>query len=261
MIHDISTINIIGSGRVAGKLIAAFLEMGLEICGIFSRNRSTGQALANSHNIEFFNSTETLPTVDLTVIAVNDDQIANVSDINKDETALVVHTSGSVPLNSLHFSGSKGVFYPLQTFTSSAKSNWKEIPICIEAESELDLKRLENLAKKLSDRVFIVNSEQRKSLHLAAVFANNFVNHLFTVSEEILRKSGIDRDIILPLILETATKVQKGPAINLQTGPAVRGDMKTIQNHRELLKDHPAFAEIYEVITENIIQLHNDKKL
>jgi len=144
------------------------------------------------------------------------------------------------------------VFYPLQSFSLDKKIVWENVPFCLEAENDADLNALGDLAELLSQRIHILTSDQRKSLHLAAVFANNFANLMFELSEDLLAKADIDRSILHPLILETANKVLMQSAKVSQTGPAARGDKHTIAAHRQLLGQNNSYREIYDRLTEEI---------
>lgn len=189
-----------------------------------------------------------IPKADLTIIAVSDNAISTVS--KKITNQLVVHTSGFSSVEMLQNKTNKGVFYPLQSFTKEKKVNFKNIPICIESKNKKDEILLLNLAKKLSDKVYRVNSEQRKALHLAAVFVNNFTNHLYKIGNDICKKNNIPFEILQPLINETAYKVSKISPEEAQTGPAARNDSTTLKNHLLLLDKNE--REIYTLITKSI---------
>jgi len=150
-----------------------------------------------------------------------------------------------------------GVFYPLQTFSKNQKINFKDVPICIEANNKKTLNILSNLAKSVSNNIYFTNSEQRKSLHLAAVFACNFTNHLYSISENILKKENIDFEILKPLIIETANKIKNHSPLEMQTGPAIRNDKEIIKEHLKLLKRNKTEQNIYKLLTENIIKISN----
>ena len=192
------------------------------------------------------------------IIAVSDDAIAQVSENLALDNQLVVHTSGTVTLNALANKNRRGVFYPLQTFSKDKAVNFKTIPLCIEAENEKDATTLKLIANAISDAVYDINSEQRKALHVAAVFVNNFVNHLYQMGNEICDANTIPFEILKPLIQETANKIATLSPKNAQTGPAKRNDLKTIAAHEEFLKDENQ-AAIYKLLTQSIQD--NGKKL
>lgn len=243
------SIVILGTGNVAQNLFEAmFSNDQIDIVGVIGRNSSS---------LDFFKDRTTvstnwkeLPTADVYIMAIKDDAIPLVSEeINP--TGLLVHTSGSVPLSTLSKHNNIGVFYPLQTFTSGRKVDFKKIPICLEAKQEDSLALLQKLAGYISGTVEIIDSEKRKALHVAAVFVNNFTNHLYHIGNEICDEYQIDFSILTPLIKETANKLDVLPPKKAQTGPARRGDQKTLHNHLRLLKigQH---REIYKLMSNSI---------
>ncbi|MBL4594388.1 MAG: DUF2520 domain-containing protein, partial [Flavobacteriales bacterium] len=141
-----------------------------------------------------------------------------------------------------------------QTFSKEVEVDIKKVPFCIEANNNKTEETLLSLGKSLSSDVYQINSEQRKKIHLAAVFACNFSNYMYTISEDILSGNDIDFEILKPLILETAKKIQKKPASSVQTGPAKRNDEAVIKNHLEMLADSKDYQDIYRLITKNIIK-------
>jgi predicted short-subunit dehydrogenase-like oxidoreductase (DUF2520 family) len=252
---------IIGSGNVAQHLIVAFQNsqnMGTEIdlIQVFSRQKES-----ISHLIDLDKITDDLATLeeaDLYIIAVSDDAIADVSSQLPFKNRLVVHTSGSISLNALDNDNRKGVFYPLQTFTKNKDVDFKAIPICLESENATDFQLLEKVAKMISDKVFAINSEQRKALHVAAVFVNNFTNHLYQIGSEICQENQVPFEILKPLIAETAQKIMVLSPEEAQTGPAKRNDSSTIEAHEAFLSDEN-HLKIYKTLTQSI--QHNGKKL
>jgi predicted short-subunit dehydrogenase-like oxidoreductase (DUF2520 family) len=153
--------------------------------------------------------------------------------------ALILHTSGATPLSVFRDFKQAGVFYPLQTFTKNKPVNFKEIPICVEAKNKEQLEIIKQMAAKLSPAVYEITSDQRKSLHVAAVFVSNFVNFLYTQGEDICRENEIPFEILHPLIKETAVKIKDLSPFDAQTGPAKRGDSDVIKEHLALLNDGP----------------------
>jgi predicted short-subunit dehydrogenase-like oxidoreductase (DUF2520 family) len=252
---------IIGSGNVAQHLIAAFqnsqnLGTEIELVQVFSRQIASVSHLLDLDHIT--NDLDTLAEADLYIIAVSDDAIAEISSKLPFKNRLVVHTSGSVSLNALDDNNRKGVFYPLQTFTKNKAVDFKIIPICLESENATDYQLLDKVAKSISGKVFAINSEQRKALHVAAVFVNNFVNHLYQIGNEICQEHQVPFEILNPLISETAQKIMVLSPEEAQTGPAKRNDTKTIEAHEAFLsnEDH---LKIYKTLTQSI--QHNGKKL
>ncbi|MCE9539162.1 MAG: DUF2520 domain-containing protein, partial [Bacteroidetes bacterium] len=199
-------------------------------------------------------------TADIYIIAVNDDAIIEVTKLLRLKNKIVVHTSGSVEMNILKpISKNIGVFYPLQTFSKNKTVDFNVIPVCLEANNKDTFKVLQTLAKSISSNVQKINSEQRKTIHLAAVFACNFSNHLYTIASSILASANISFDVLSPLIEETARKVKNTPPIEAQTGPAVRNDIKTINNHLKMLSDNKEYRQLYKLISKNISDLNKSK--
>jgi predicted short-subunit dehydrogenase-like oxidoreductase (DUF2520 family) len=222
---------IIGNGNVGSHLYKAFLNAnGISVVQINSRNL------------------EKVPTADVTIIAVADDVIAEIS--SKLKNSFIVHTSGSVSIDSLENKNSKGVFYMLQTFSKNKDLNFSEVPFCLEAENNEKYLLLEKLAKSIGNKVYQVDSTQRKALHVAAVFVNNFTNHMYKMGNDICIEHQVPFEILQPLIEETAVKVKTLLPKKAQTGPAIRNDKKTIKNHLDLLNNKQ--KEIYTIITKSI---------
>ena len=248
---------IIGSGNVAQHLIKAFAKNNIvEIVQAFSRNKENLTNLIDSSKIT--TDLNDLVDADLYIISVSDNAISEVSNQLNLKNKLAVHTSGSIAMNHLDRKNRKGVFYPLQTFSKSKDVRFNEIPICLEAENKEDYKLLETIAKSISDKVFKINSNQRKALHVSAVFVNNFVNHLYKIGNDICHENDIPFEILQPLILETANKITSLSPNEAQTGPAKRNDSQTINSHLQFLKDENQ-KEIYKILTKSIID--NGKKL
>jgi len=249
---------IIGSGNVATHLSNALFNINCNILQIYSRNINSAKLLAKNINSEYTNDIKLLnKNADIYIVSVTDNAIKNIIEQTDYKFNRIVHTAGSVDKdifknNSINY----GVFYPFQTFSKDKKVNFSEIPICIEANNNSFEKELINLAKKISKNVYKMNSEQRKYLHIAGVFANNFVNHLYYIAGEVLKQKNIDAEIINPLIKETANKLEKLTAFNAQTGPALRKDIVIIKKHLDLLSSKPEFMEIYKIISENIYNKH-----
>lgn len=241
---------IIGSGNVAQHLIKAFAKTKkINIVQVFSRQKENVTQLLDSGKIT--NDFNTLVEADLYIIAVSDDAIAKVSSQLPFENRLVVHTSGSVPLDSLDKKNRKGVFYPLQTFSKNATIDFSQIPICLESENESDFNLLEKVAQSISNNAFKSNEKQRKALHISAVFVNNFVNYMYQIGNEICLENNVPFEILKPLILETVNKVMTLSPKEAQTGPAKRKDKKTIESHLDFLSNEN-HAAIYKILTQSI---------
>ena len=222
---------IIGNGNVGIHVYEAFLNAdGIRVTKINSRNL------------------ENVPTADVTIIAVSDDAIAEVS--SKVKNSFVVHTSGSVSMNSLKNKTDRGVFYMLQTFSKNKEVDFSEVPFCLETKTDKNYLLLEKLAKSIGNKIYQIDSEQRKALHIAAVFVNNFTNHMYKMGNDICIEHQVPFEILQPLIEETAVKVKTLLPVKAQTGPAIRNDKKTIKNHLDLLNNKQ--KEIYTIITKSI---------
>jgi predicted short-subunit dehydrogenase-like oxidoreductase (DUF2520 family) len=245
---------LIGSGNVAFHLAKAFTEAQIPVSQIFGRNTAELQKISELFSIPF--STETLTDGDLYIISVSDSSIAEVSSLIKNENALVAHTSGSVSREALSGNYRKSVFYPLQTFSKSKNLDYSKIPFFIDAENENDEEILKNLASKISKNVMLANDEKRKYIHLTAVFACNFVNHLYARAKEISDSQGIPFDYFLPLIDETTQKIHELEPKLAQTGPAIRNDEKVLKLHESLLTDEEKL-KIYKTLNESIKKMYH----
>jgi predicted short-subunit dehydrogenase-like oxidoreductase (DUF2520 family) len=222
---------IIGNGNVASHLVKAFLKV-----DAFHVTQLNSRQLDN------------IPKATITILAVSDDAIAVVS--AKVKNPLVVHTSGSFPLEGLKNTTRKGVFYMLQTFSKEKEVDFTTVPFCLEAENKEDYLLLETVAKAIGVKIYTINSEQRKALHVAAVFVNNFTNHLYKIGNDICEEHQVPFEILHPLIQETSEKIKTLSPEKAQTGPAIRHDDKTIENHLELLEKKQ--QTIYKLITQSI---------
>ncbi|MBC7844997.1 MAG: DUF2520 domain-containing protein [Flavobacterium sp.] len=248
---------IIGSGNVAQHLVQAFdKSKKIDVVQVFSRQKEALIHLLDSDKIT--NTFNDIKEADLYIIAVSDDAIAAVSSKLPFENRLVVHTSGSVPLDALDKKNRNGIFYPLQTFSKKAEVDFSQIPLCLESENGSDYEFLKKVAEMVSHKVYKINSVQRKSLHVAAVFVNNFTNHLYQMGSEICLENKVPFEILQPLIQETANKVMRLSPKEAQTGPAIRNDQQTIASHLEFLQNENQ-ATIYKTLTQSI--QNNGKKL
>ncbi|HAQ18030.1 MAG TPA: DUF2520 domain-containing protein [Prolixibacteraceae bacterium] len=255
----IENVVIIGAGNLATQLALALVEEGIRVKQVYSRSVESARVLAEKVNASFTNDlSQLLPEADLYVIAVKDSAIQEVlENLSLNENQLIVHTAGSVPMNILEgFTQNYGVFYPLQTFSKSRKVDFSDIPVCIEANHPSSLLKLEKLGKRISSTVNQINSDERKTLHLAAVFTNNFVNHFYAIGAEILQVKKLDFDLLKPLIRETAAKIENIHPLEAQTGPAKRNDKAMIGQHLKMLQDKPEYQKIYSFVTESIFQVH-----
>lgn len=256
-IRKMIKVSVIGSGNVAHHIIKALsINENVDLIEVYARNTNS---LFNLLPIDkVVSDINLLKDADLYIIAVSDCAIAEISDNFNLSNQLVVHTSGSFGIDDLNSKNRKGVFYPLQTFSKSKSVDFKTVPICIEAQNKDDLELISKVAHSISDKVYNIDSSQRKAMHVAAVFVSNFVNHLYQIGSDICVEKQIPFDILLPLIQETAQKIAVMTPQMAQTGPAKRGDLDTINGHLTYLSDKNN-KEIYSILTQSIIE--HGKKL
>jgi predicted short-subunit dehydrogenase-like oxidoreductase (DUF2520 family) len=246
----------IGAGNLATQLSKAFKKNGFEISQVYSRTRLSAMELAKALSASYVTSADEINTnADIFFVLLKDSAVDEVLSQINFENKLVVHCSGSMPLSTLQkYSENVGVFYPLQTFSKSREVNFKEIPVFIESNSGKNEELLLRIAREISGSVSVLNSEKRKILHISAVFACNFVNHFYTVASDILKSNDIPFDVLKPLILETAEKVQHLDPKKAQTGPAVRFDKNIIEMHLEALENFKDYHELYKSISNRIFE-------
>jgi predicted short-subunit dehydrogenase-like oxidoreductase (DUF2520 family) len=246
-------VTFIGSGNVATHMAVALKSAGAHLHQIWSKNPDHAAALSDTVGASPVTDLSEIESgADLLVIAVKDDAIAEVSNALKGFPGLVVHTSGATGLDILSSFESYGVLYPLQTFSKGRPIDFTKVPLFVEANNLKTLNKLKDIASGLSSSVYEASGDQRKALHLSAVFACNFVNHLYALGNQVLQDNGLDFAMLRPLISETAEKVQFDMPLHVQTGPAVRNDEQTIRKHLELLEGKPELQEIYETLTKSI---------
>ncbi|MBX0333444.1 DUF2520 domain-containing protein [Pontibacter sp. HSC-14F20] len=255
---------LIGSGNVAWHLGKALQQAGHEIVAVYSPTAAHREALAEVLAPAKAVDSLDLRTTDaeLFVIAVPDAAIASVaSALQVPEGAIIVHTSGSQPLAALQgIAGARpGVFYPLQTFSKSKAVDFSTIPILLEAEDKQTLQVLQGVASTISKEVHQVDPNKRKQLHLAAVFACNFTNHLLGISRQLLQQAALPDTLLQPLIQETITKAMQQHPFQVQTGPAVRHDQNVIEEHLQLLQNQPLYQQVYQLLSRSI-QVQHPKK-
>ena len=242
-------VTILGNGNLATHLTRVFIKKKeIDLVQVYSRNIEKMKHL--SEKVSITDNLLDLKDADVYIIAISDNSIAEFSSQLNLKGKLVVHTSGSITMDTLKGGFSRGVFYPLQTFTKGKKIKFKSIPICIETSNEDDLIILEKLAREISNDVRRITSLEREKLHLAAVFVNNFVNHMYQKANEICDDNYLPFDILFPLIKETAKKIESISPMDAQTGPAKRNDSKTIEKHLEQLNSSQ--KEIYTTLTKSI---------
>ncbi|MEO6882949.1 MAG: DUF2520 domain-containing protein [Bacteroidia bacterium] len=246
----------IGSGNVATHLSEAFVAKGHKIVQVYSRTKKNAEALSkNIFSRPISDLKKITPDADIYIFAVNDDAVKELSEKIIFRDKIFLHTSGSLPLSVLKNNFSDcGVLYPLQTFSKNRKINMQKVPICVEGSNKATEKIIFQLAKSISKKVQKINSEKRKILHLAAIFVNNFPNHLFSIAEKLTTSEKINFSLLIPLMEETVSKIKTGQPAEMQTGPAIRKDKKIMDSHLKLLKNNQTAKEIYTIISKSIAQ-------
>ena len=247
-------IALIGAGRVASCMGPRLKQAGHTVTGVYSRTLANAELLAKVVGAPAFDRLEYVPEADVYLTMLADDALTALAPeiVRICPDALFLHTAGSVPMDLWKDAGAKryGVLYAMQTFTKGVQVDWPQVPIFIESDTDIDAVR--ELALSLSANVTPLSSKGRKKLHVAAVFACNFANHMYAVSEQLLKEEGVPFSVMLPLVRETARKVESMSPEDAQTGPAIRGDRKVMDQHLELLKGYPEYAELYRLISTDI---------
>ena len=244
---------IVGAGNVGGHLARRFEENGVEVLQVLTRHWDRHQGLTKLLKARFITSFDEMDTnADAYILAVNDSSITEVAEkiSTRVKNRLIAHTSGATAGTVLEsFSNRFGILYPLQTFSEIRSQDWENLPVCVDANNADDLAILHRLALHLSPKVYDITDEQRSILHVAATFINNFGNYLYQIAEQIVVAEDIPFQLLKPLIVETAAKVQNHSPAEMQTGPARRGDVKTIEKHLAYLDKYPDYRQLYETMT------------
>jgi len=248
--NAIKSIGIIGYGNVANQLCKAFIDKRLPLQFIAGRDLKKAKLLGVTYSLQVFSINDKLPNVDLIIMAVSDDSISTIN-LKIHSSTLLCHTSGSKSILDIQHDR-KGVFYALQTFTKDKLIDWTSLPFLIQAEIKEDEERLITLAEQLSSNVRTMNSQQRKTLHLSAVLSCNFANYLWIQAEKICQENQIDFELLHPLIKESSLKIMDISPREIQTGPAIRKDDKTVKEHIDLLQKHEHLAKLYQQMTQLI---------
>ncbi|MED5354392.1 MAG: DUF2520 domain-containing protein [Bacteroidota bacterium] len=241
---------LLGAGNVGHHLSKAF-NKSTEIDLVQWYSRDNSKVSYNDIDTEIINDLSKIKSADIYIISISDSYVGEISKKLNVSEKLVVHTSGSLDLSIIDSKNRRGVFYPLQTLSKNKEIELAKVPICIESENNKDLVLLETISKYIGCKTYKIDYNQRKILHLAAIFSNNFVNHMFTIAKEILDDKNLDFNILKPLINETVDKIHKLDPENAQTGPAIRNNNEIILNHIKTLKkdDH---KKLYELMTKLI---------
>lgn len=256
-------IAILGTGNVAWHLHLAFENAGHIVTDVYNRDlQKAGKFTMNSYqaeptdNLDFSGS-----EARIFIMAISDDAVAElVEDLHLPDGAVLAHTSGTLSIKAIGYAPTEdiGVFYPLQTLSKGKSVDFHQVPICIEGETLKAQNELAALASSLSSRVQMLDSGQRRLIHLAAVFACNFTNHMLTISKQILGQQEIDFAILHPLITETLNKsLEIGPE-KAQTGPAIRRDLETLDKQHQALTEDQQVAELYQLVSQHILDFYSE---
>lgn len=250
-------IGLLGTGRVASQLGPALVAAGHRVAFVWSRTPAAAEALAASlpGATALPTLAPPLPLADVYLLAVPDAAVAPLlASVIWPDGALIAHLAGALPLSVFDTQPSVrgGVFYPLQTFSPGRTIDWPSVPLCIEAADSEAEATLLNLARSLSQHVRLLASESRLKLHVAAVFANNFTNHLLGIADALLSEAGLPPELLAPLVSETVDKALANPPFSVQTGPAVRHDAPTLAAHKAALATHPTWQALYAQLTASI---------
>lgn len=250
----------VGAGNLATNLAKALYHKGFRIVQVYSRTVEAARTLAEQVEAGYTADLQDVSTEgSLYIVSLKDDALTDLLPqiTAQKQEALLVHTAGSLPMSVWEgHAGRYGVFYPMQTFSKQREVDFKEVPFFIEAKRPEDVELLKAVAATLSEKVYEASSEQRKCLHLAAVFVCNFTNHMYALAAGLLEKYHMPFEVMLPLIDETANKVHELAPHDAQTGPAVRYDENVMNNHLAMLADSPALQEIYKLMSKSIHEHH-----
>jgi predicted short-subunit dehydrogenase-like oxidoreductase (DUF2520 family) len=243
----------IGAGNVATHLSLAMKEAEFSIIQVFSRTKENARNLANRLNSLYTVNIEDInKNADIYIFSIKDDALQDLIRKIPISKGLWIHTAGSIPMNIFDRRTNRyGVIYPMQTLSKSCNIEFYKVPLFIEGNTPANEKEIRKIAEMISGNVRVMPSEKRKYLHLAAVFACNFSNHMYNIATKLLEEQGIGWHVLQPLIEESANKLHTMSPDMAQTGPAIRYDRRTMDRHLALLKD-PEIREIYEIISTNI---------
>ena len=253
---DIMRVVLVGAGNVGTHLAYHLRSSRVKLVQIWSRTEVSARTLGERVEVPFTTTLDDLSAdADLYIVAVPDHALPEIlSLLSLQRDRFIVHTSAGSSMDILRIASDRyGVFYPLQTFSRTHPVRFSDVPLCLEANTAGDLALLKDFARHFSRRIYIMDTEKRKTVHLAAVFANNFPNYLYQVSEDILHGEKLPFDLVKPLIRETAMKVQRQSPRQVQTGPASREDHAIISEHIERLGRDTAYARLYSFLTQCIL--------
>lgn len=254
--EEIRKAAIVGTGNIAWHLVRALSHSGIEITYVISRSMKRAKALAEYVSaIPLDDPGKVVDHPDLYLLCVSDDALPMVQATYAGKGPLVVHTSGSTGIDVLDQAGNEtGVLYPLQTFSKGIEMTYDHIPFLVEGSDKYTTVRLKHLAERISQQVECIDSQQRRKIHVAAVFACNFSNHLSVIADKLLREAGLDFDLLRPLVEQTLSKLMTIAPLEAQTGPALRNDQATIEKHLDALGNNPEEQELYRLLSDNILR-------
>jgi len=251
----IQSLALFGAGNVAQHLSKALHSKGVSFTQVFSRNLEHAQNLAKELKAEATDKAENVRPIDAFLFSLSDDAYSSVLEKVQASESLLIHTSGNLGLDLFEgHSQRRGVFYPFQTLSDGQKIDMKTVPLFIESNTTADLQSIEKLAKKISQNVHRISDDDRRSYHLAGVFTNNFVNHMYFHAKQICEREGLSFELLEPLMRETLSKVIALGPRQAQTGPARRADEKVLNRHYAQLEDHSDTQKLYQTLSESIIK-------
>lgn len=253
---------IIGTGNTAWFLAKRLSAQGHKCIRVYGRNITKAKALADSVNTTATNKLSDIKDdADCCFIAISDHAIAEIAKQLSFNNTVLIHTAGSVDRSILSEAApNNGVIWPIYSINKSNLPTHRDIPCIIEVANDESLKVISKLVNSITDKVYNVDSEQRAILHLSAVLSNNFVNHLFTISEKLCQAKDLPFALLLPIITQTSERIYHRSPEELQTGPAKRGDTATILKHLEILQEHSDWQEVYRSVTTSIDNLYRPNK-
>lgn len=254
MPFDVKEVVLVGTGNVSWHLAKSLTKAGVHVTEIIGRNAEKAKEIADTINTGFTTDFASAQNIDgVYLLAVNDASITEVAKQIYKPRRILVHCAGGVNINNIIFDNNKaGVFYPILSFNKNIEIDISSAVICVDSNDSELTNALFQLGKKLSEHVYKVDDKQRLILNLAAVWANNFTNHMYVIAEEILQKHKMSLEMIMPLIEMSVQKIKRNSPFNTQTGPAKRGEEVVLQKHLELLKEEPEYASIYKLLSHSI---------
>lgn len=250
----------LGSGNVGTVLCEVIAKAGHDIIQVVSRNEENARQLAASYFAKHGTLTDArFEEADIYIVALHDAVLDHMENIPALKDKLVVHTAGSIPIDVLKdCSDTYGVLYPLQSL-SKYNNHLPEIPFLVHGSNQETLHKILGFAKTLSPKVIEANDTERLHYHVAAVFVSNFANHLYALAEHFCGKERIDFKNLLPIIEETNIRVKELSPFLIQTGPAIRDDIFTLNKHLQALTSSPDLKYLYLKLSESIIKLHGKR--